>query len=196
MVDEGGQLYTIEGISAALIMLVTVYIVLSTTTLYTPTETHVNDLQLEQLGSDTLAMMDTANGINAGPNVFVKKESDLEKYIVDPSIGNIQFFNLIMDDYLNKVYNDPSAEKDPDIAPVQWKATIYYRDVNGQIASIPYTDSSGLIRGRAAAGNENFVRITRLIHVPANAPILSLFSPPGFRNVDQVILLEVLLWRN
>ena len=59
MVNDGGQLYTMEGVAAGLIMLLTVYIVISTTSIYTPGDTHIPDMQLEQLGSDVLAMMDT-----------------------------------------------------------------------------------------------------------------------------------------
>ena len=86
MVDEAGQLYTIEGIAAAVIMLVTVYIMLTTTTLYTPADTHVTDMQLQQLGTDALAMMDTANNINSsGTNSFEQQESDLERFVSENS---------------------------------------------------------------------------------------------------------------
>jgi hypothetical protein len=59
MVNETGQLYTIEAISAGILMLVTAYLVLSTTNLYTPGDSHISDMQLEQIGNDALAMMDT-----------------------------------------------------------------------------------------------------------------------------------------
>ena len=60
MVNSEGQLFTIEGIAAALIMLVTVYIVVNTTSVYTPGDTHINDMQLEVIGTDALKMMNTA----------------------------------------------------------------------------------------------------------------------------------------
>jgi hypothetical protein len=59
MVNEEGQLYTMEGVAAGIIMLLTAYIVVSTTSIYTTGDTHIPDMQLEQLGSDVLAMMDT-----------------------------------------------------------------------------------------------------------------------------------------
>ncbi|MCC7566269.1 MAG: hypothetical protein KO206_08345, partial [Methanomicrobiaceae archaeon] len=59
MVNDAGQLYTMEGIAAAIIMILTAYIIVSTASIYTPGDTHITDMQLEQLGSDVLAMMDT-----------------------------------------------------------------------------------------------------------------------------------------
>ena len=69
MVNDSGQLYTMEGVAAGIIMLLTVYIVISTTSIYTPGDTHIPDMQLEQLGSDVLAMMDTpdTNGTKSAP---------------------------------------------------------------------------------------------------------------------------------
>ena len=51
MVNCEGQLYTMEGIAAAMIMIFTIYLVMSTTTLYTPGDSHINDMQLEQTGN-------------------------------------------------------------------------------------------------------------------------------------------------
>ncbi len=58
--DEQGQLYTMEGIAAALIMLATIYLVINATSVYTAGDTHISDMQLEALGSDALMMMDQA----------------------------------------------------------------------------------------------------------------------------------------
>ncbi len=73
MVDSGGQLYTIEGISAGLIMLMTAYIVVNSTSIYTPGDTHISDMQLEVIGSDTLTMMNTApnNSVGSPLRTFV-----------------------------------------------------------------------------------------------------------------------------
>ena len=57
--SEGGQLYTIEGIAAGLLMIMTAYLVVNATSVYTAGDTHISDMQLEQLGSDALKMMDT-----------------------------------------------------------------------------------------------------------------------------------------
>ncbi len=70
MVNDSGQLYTMEGIAAGLVMLLTAYLILSTTSIYTPGDTHIPDMQLEQLGSDVLAMMDTPDS-DGGENHLV-----------------------------------------------------------------------------------------------------------------------------
>jgi hypothetical protein len=44
MKNEGGQLYTIEGFAAALIMLMTAYLVVNATSVYTAGDTHINDM--------------------------------------------------------------------------------------------------------------------------------------------------------
>jgi hypothetical protein len=59
MVNDAGQLYTIEGVAAAALMIFTAYLVLSSTNLYTQGDTHISDMQLQQLGNDVLKVMDT-----------------------------------------------------------------------------------------------------------------------------------------
>ena len=59
MVNCEGQLYTMEGIAAAILMVFTMYLVMSTATTYTPGDAHISDMQLEQLGNDALLMMST-----------------------------------------------------------------------------------------------------------------------------------------
>ena len=63
MVNNSARLYTIEGVAAAIIMVVTAYLVISTNTILTPQDTHIPDMQLEQLGHDALVIMDTPQGI-------------------------------------------------------------------------------------------------------------------------------------
>ena len=63
MVNDRGQIYTIEGITAGIIMIVTAYLVLSTTTIFTPGDVHITDMQLEQTGNDALAMLDNPNSL-------------------------------------------------------------------------------------------------------------------------------------
>ena len=45
MVNADGQLYTIEGIAAGLMLLMTAYIVVNSTSVYTPGDTHISDMQ-------------------------------------------------------------------------------------------------------------------------------------------------------
>ena len=63
---DGGQLYTIEGFAAALIMIITAFLVMNATSIYTAGDTHINDMQLEALGSDALKMM--ATPVNSSEN--------------------------------------------------------------------------------------------------------------------------------
>ncbi|MDN7025929.1 hypothetical protein FGU65_13725 [Methanoculleus sp. FWC-SCC1] len=73
MVNDSGQLYSMEGVAAGLIMIVTAYFVLNTTSIYTPGDAHIIDMQLEQLANDALAMMDTpaADGDDSALKTFV-----------------------------------------------------------------------------------------------------------------------------
>jgi hypothetical protein len=59
MMNSDGQLYTIEGFAAALIMILTAYMVVNATSVYTAGDTHISDMQLEALGTDALIAMDT-----------------------------------------------------------------------------------------------------------------------------------------
>jgi hypothetical protein len=82
MVDSDGQLFTIEGIAAALIMLATVFIVVNTTSVYTPGDTHVNDMQLEVIGSDALKMLNTPENGSVGksPLVIMVESNDAKAF--------------------------------------------------------------------------------------------------------------------
>ena len=74
---DGGQLYTIEGFAAALIMVITAFLVLNATSVYTAGDTHINDMQLEALGTDALKMMDVA------PNGTTSTTTPLQQIIED-----------------------------------------------------------------------------------------------------------------
>ncbi len=52
-----GQLYTVEGVAAGILIIVTTTFILGSTTILTPAETHISDLQMEVLGTDLLACM-------------------------------------------------------------------------------------------------------------------------------------------
>ncbi|MDD1667770.1 MAG: hypothetical protein LUO96_04810, partial [Methanomicrobiales archaeon] len=106
MVRDGAQLYTMEGIAAGLIMLVTAYLVLGATSVYTPGDTHITDMQLEQVGSDILRVMDTPLAMN---NSLVDYQSNLTQLQIfvntsdqDPDL-NQRFTNTFLRGYL---YNE------------------------------------------------------------------------------------------
>jgi hypothetical protein len=174
MVDENGQLYTIEGVAAAILMVFTAYLMLSSTTLYTPGETHVTDMQMEQLGNDALAMMDTSDGFY--------QPSPLEEYIHGDSLSDKQHFSQDFSRYLNTT----KAGYDEDF---HFIANISYRKkLDNSIGSYSFTQLGNF------TGREHTVKVTRWVYVP-NTP------PPNnvdlrSENRDQSILLEVLLWRD
>ena len=90
---EGGQLYTIEGVAAGLIMIMTAYLVVNATSVYTAGDTHINDMQLEVLGSDALKMMGTPT--NTTMNSI---DNSTLRTIVESNNGNkfnATFFPLI-----------------------------------------------------------------------------------------------------
>jgi hypothetical protein len=214
MVNNSGQLYTIEGITAAVIMLVTAYIVLNTTTLYTPADTHVTDMQLEQLGNDALAMMDTADRPTPSTFSYEYKKSPLETYINESrnkdnltAIPILIGFNTDFNNYINYLNDfDPNATMvRTDRRPIQWSAKVYYRGKNG-IGNYSFDDSSSRWDGKAMTGKEHFVRVTRLVHIQGKPPSTPLVTIPSDMHPisadgepdkwDQVVLLEVLLWRD
>jgi hypothetical protein len=115
MVNNEGQLYTIEGVAAAILMVFTAYLVLSSTNLYTQGDTRISDMQLEQLGNDVLRTMDTPTAETA-PSML----EDIVK-MNNPAVFNATFKNL--------------ANIKTDVQPDNLKinATIYYRDQPPQI---------------------------------------------------------------
>ncbi len=166
MVNDAGQLYTMEGIAAGLIMILTAYIVVSTTSIYTTGDTHIPDMQLEQLGSDVLAMMDTPDS-NGGENQlveFVHNNNSIE-------------FNETFLRYCN-------AKTDGTRDNLHMSANVTYRE-NSEIKERPLVAPDETWTGRESA-----VRVTRWVQLDQNA---SREDPYGQR--AQAVLVEVLLWR-
>ena len=167
MVNDAGQLYTMEGVAAGIIMLLTAYIVVSTTSVYTTGDTHIPDMQLEQLGSDVLAMMDTPdeNGV----------KSQLVEYI---SSNNRNDFNNTFLNYCN-------ATTSGTLDNLHMSANVTYRsgsDIKEHLFVAP--DDSW-------TGRESAVRVTRWVQLTTKPSEM-----PGDMAVrPQAVLVEVLLWR-
>lgn len=168
MVNDGGQLYTMEGVAAGVIMLLTAYIVISTTSIYTPGDTHIPDMQLEQLGSDVLAMMDTRDAHGDA-------RSDLATYI---STTDQPGFRAMFWDYCNM----RSGSNDD----LKMNAYVYYRDQGSGTIKSYALDEEDMTTGR-----ENAVRVTRWVQVPGKPS----GSPADVDSRTQAVLVEVLLWR-
>ncbi|HOT04001.1 MAG TPA: hypothetical protein PK069_07470 [Methanolinea sp.] len=172
MVGDDAQIFTIEGISAAFLILFTTYLAVSTTTVLTPGDTHIADLQLTQLGNDALAIMDTPD--TAGGS------SELQEYIMNND--KVNFHNKLAF-YLNTLPG--TAQKDR----IKFSAKYYYRaaDSLSKVVEYPFDDIDTYYR-------ENAVTVTRWVYLP-DTPVS---NPPDMRDTDhpkKVVLLEVLLWR-
>ncbi len=167
MVSDTGQLYTMEGVAAGIIMLLTAYIVVSTTSIYTTGDTHIPDMQLEQLGSDVLAMMDTPNSVG-GKNQLVE--------FVNENSGN---------DFKETFLKYCNARTSGDDDNLHMSANVTYRDANlNVIKERPFVAPDETWTGRESA-----VRVTRWVQLDDKSRTIY----DGSR--AQAVLVEVLLWR-
>ncbi|MDI9633276.1 MAG: hypothetical protein QFX32_04375 [Methanolinea sp.] len=175
MVNESGQLYTIEGIAASVLVLTTLYMVLNTTTILTPGETHISDMQLEQLGNDILAVMDVNPEWTDSGDGF--PESPLQQYIQNnDDEGFKNHFNN-----LARMAIDGVNERE-----IYFAAYLTYRTNEG-IKTEPFFEYWQFTR-------EHAVKVTRWVNVDnRNGQMNSNY--PGIRAERQTVLLEVLLWR-
>jgi primase-polymerase (primpol)-like protein len=173
MVNADGQLFTIEGIAAALIMLVTVYIVVNTTSVYTPGDTHINDMQLEVIGTDALKMMNTP------PSNTFGGRSPLE-IAVENRDGNAfyQFFNSSLN---NRTWSRSDT--------IHFMANVTYYKRADRIVN-----STLLNRSRPLYGGEHAVHISQWVMVKGNDldPDWSMDE----KDRRHAALVEVLLWRD
>ena len=168
MVNENGQLNTMEGVAAGIIMLLPAYIVVSTTSIYTTGDTHIPDMQLEQLGSDVLAMMDT-------PDTAGDSKSDLENFV---NTNNGDEFKKMFLSYCN-------ATTSGDLDNLHMSAVVVYRS-GGEIREHQFVAPDNTRTGR-----ENAVRVTRWVQLPSGC-----HGIPGMdTSRPQAVLVEVLLWR-
>jgi hypothetical protein len=180
MVNTGAQLYTMEGISAGVIMILTAYLVLGSTSVYTPGDTHITDMQLEQVGADVLKIMDTPANLST--------TSELEQIVATGNIDG-RFHQLFWETYL--MSGEIAAQKTTRTgSSVITTATVYYH----------YTDPLGksMVKGFQLSGpiipysgSEPGVRVTRYVKVPGRGPGM----PADVEDRPQVMLVEVFLWK-
>lgn len=166
MVNTEGQLYTIEGFAAALIMLMTAYLVVNATSIYTPGDTHISDMQLEVLGSDALAMINTApNGTSESPLQTIVETNDGDMF------G--QIFNNIVNNRTN-----------PGQDHIQFMANVSYVKSDNTVSS-----TTLLNKTRSLSGGEHAVRVSEWVIVEKKFP-----DSDSLRK--RAVLVEVLLWRD
>ncbi|MFA5296299.1 MAG: hypothetical protein WC382_12405 [Methanoregulaceae archaeon] len=177
MVTEEGQLYTIEGVAAAVLLVFTAYLILSSTSILTPGDTHINDMQLEQLGNDVLRMMDTAEEYNeAGADLFQKKKSFLEEKLT----------TNLNDDTLRGEFTELFIEKFREYAGdnrLKVSANISYRD-GTDVKPQPIWNAT---IAPPVTNRDHYVTVTRWVH---------LNNPDWDPGNNKTVLLEVLLWRD
>ncbi|RQD83590.1 MAG: hypothetical protein D5R96_02730 [Methanocalculus sp. MSAO_Arc2] len=164
--DDSGTLYTIEGVAAALLMIATATIVLQSVSIYTPGDMHIDDMLLEQLGADALAVLD----MPAAPG----ERSDLELIVAsfDCVAFHESFYPLLRKRSLI-----------PDDDPVQYSARVFYRD-GDEIGSVFFAESIPF------TGYEPSIRVTRWIQVHPGHDLLIPYT-----GRPQAVLFEVVLWR-
>jgi hypothetical protein len=171
MVNSEGQLFTIEGIAAALILLATVYLVMNATSIYTAGDTHINDMQLEVIGSDALKMMNTpVVGANTSPLVSIVQNDDGAA------------FNTIFNNTLN---NRTGSQSDK----IQFMANVSYVRQDGTVNTTPLSWS------RPVYGGEHAVHISQWI-ITENRQYPDCSAYPNYCKTKHAALVEVLLWRD
>jgi len=184
MKNEGGQLYTIEGFAAALIMLMTAYLVVNATSVYTAGDTHISDMQLEALGSDALTMM--------GTNESRLTMSPLEAIIENPGTYPNATFRTMFSSLVNngtRVSMDANAfnESGTTMKYIQFTANYTCWDTNTNTAN----PNNPISYSRNLTGGEHTVRATKWVIVDKGAaPFCGTSSKP------RAVLVEVLLWRD
>jgi hypothetical protein len=170
-VNCDGQLYTIEGIAAALLMIMTAYLVVNATSVYTAGDTHISDMQLDEMGSDALKIMDTP--------LVENEKSPLQEIIENPgSINNATFGSMFLD--LTNLKAGSGSDH------IQYTANYTCRINPGtEIASYPLSYSRNLTLG------EHAVRVTKWVTVNKGAAAFC-----GTTNTERAVLVEVLMWRD
>jgi hypothetical protein len=186
VMNDEGQLYTIEGITAGIIMLLTAYVVFSTGFVFTPGDAHIADMQLQQLGYDALLVMDTP--------VYDGEESALQTLIMDNNQSGFKNeFNALLQKGTGTTFmSDPSGFVIDE--RTQWNATIYYHRDSGTdtLRSYSFGNSD---EGDDFVTREPAISVTRYVYLDGRPVLLDPPHNNEMNNRKQMVLLEVLLWR-
>jgi hypothetical protein len=182
MKNADGQLYTIEGFAAALIMLMTAYLVVNATSVYTAGDTHISDMQLEALGSDALTMM--------GTNESRLTMSPLESIIENGTYPNATFKTM----FLGLVNNGTGVSMDANafnessttMKYIQFTANYTCWDTNTNTTN----SNNPISYSRNLTGGEHTVRATKWVIVNKDV------CGNANSNKPRAVLVEVLLWRD
>jgi hypothetical protein len=171
---DGGQLYTIEGFAAALIMIITAFLVVNATSIYTAGDTHISDMQLEALGTDALKMMDVAPNSKISTNFGTPLQQIIEANPVDSTMFNTTFSEIIN----QGTFQNPNT--------IHYNATYTCRNINSDNS----LTSNSITQNRNLTGGEHTVRATKWVIIKdTNGNVCD-------RDTYQAVLVEVLLWRD
>ena len=168
MKNTDGQLYTIEGFAAALIMILTAYLVVNATSIYTAGDTHINDMQLEALGTDALMMMDT--------NASQLSMSPLSSIIINATPADNASFGAQFGSLIN---NRTTSVPDH----IQYSASYSYRNLADNSTNSAFINAS-----RNLSVGEHMVRATKWVIVNK--------TPTDSSGQNRSVLVEVLMWRD
>ena len=166
MKNTDGQLYTIEGFAAALIMIATAYLVVNATSVYTAGDTHISDMQLEALGMDALKVMDIP---------VSRDEPSMMQDIIEN--GN----HLAFGSNFSYLINNKTGQNSDHI---QYTASYSYRNTTDNSVSSALINSS-----RKLSGGEHAVRATKWV-------VVNKQLPGDITVRDRAVLVEVLMWRD
>lgn len=177
MVKDAAQLYTIEGVAASLIMIMTAFFVINATTVYTAGDSHITDMQLEILGSDALKMMNTPHSWGA--------KSPLQDIIEPITPQSDTFKTLFLNQTNNRTGLSPENYNkiDSGMDFIQFSASYTCRNQDNSTASVPLSSSRNL------TGGEHTVRATKWVIVDKAVCDLPATKP-------RAVLVEVLMWRD
>ena len=132
---ECGQLFAMEGLIAAAIMITAAYLALGTVILPANADMHISEMQLKQIGDDLLHMMDVPDG-NGGTGYL---ESVV--YNASPNRGPAanaaarEGFNATLMDYLRK-----STGATINADTLRYSAAIYCVDDSGEVVRLPFAN--------------------------------------------------------
>jgi hypothetical protein len=188
MVKEDAQLYTMEGIAAGLIMLLTTYLVLGSTSVYTPGDTHITDMQLEQVGSDILRVMDTP--LNNSAVNYLPNRTSLQ--LIVNTTDNGKFYQNFIGDYLCRSVDPLPVAQDITVGctDIHVNASIWYVGKTGLPGSYPLPNSSLQVPGPG-------VRVSHWVYTGARpGGSLPADAVASMRTEPQQVLVEVLMWKS
>ena len=163
--DDSGLLYTIEGIFAAGLILLSAYVVMQTGIVPPFGQSGDEEMLLQQIADDALMMLATpASADEESPLFSLVREKN--------STGFVAAYHALLEERTGAT---------PPGSSLHFKAEIWYRDA-GECLSVPFGESGGAFSDGPAA------RVSRLVALPENAT-----TPWAGRS--QAVLLEVLVWQ-